>query len=42
MKKLYHVELKKKKITNLINIKKQNYKLIKDMLINNFLINIQK
>ena len=32
----------KKKITNLINIKKQNYKLIKDMLINNFLINIQK
>ena len=34
--------IKKKKITNLINIKKQNYKLIKDMLINNFLINIQK
>ena len=34
--------IKKKKITNLNNIKKQNYKLIKDILINNFLINIQK
>ena len=33
--------IKEKKITNLIKIKKQNYKIIKDMLIKNFLINIQ-
>ena len=41
MKKLFLVELKKKKITNLIKIKKQNYKIIKDLLIKNFLTNIQ-
>ena len=33
--------IKEKKITNLIKIKKQNYKIIKDMLIKNFLTNIQ-
>ena len=41
MKKLFLVELKKKKITNLIKIKKQNYKTIKNILIKNFLSNIQ-
>ncbi len=33
--------IKEKKITSLIKIKKQNYKIIKDMLIKNFLTNIQ-
>ena len=33
--------IKGKKITNLIKIKKQNYTLIKDILIKNFLFNIQ-
>ena len=33
--------IKEKKITNLIKIKKQNYKIIKDMLIKNLLTNIQ-
>ena len=33
--------IKEKKITNLIKIKKQNYKIIKDMLIKKFLTNIQ-
>ena len=33
--------IKEKKITNLIKIKKQNYKILKDMLIKKFLINIQ-
>ncbi len=42
MKKLYHVELKKKKITNLTTIKKQDYKIIRNILIKKFLINIQK
>ena len=33
--------IKEKKITNLIKIKKQNYKIIKDLLIKNFITNIQ-
>ena len=33
--------IKEKKITNLIKIKKQNYRLIKNILIKNFLINIE-
>ena len=33
--------IKEKKITNLIKIKKVNYKILKDMLIKQFLINIQ-
>jgi len=33
--------VKEKKITNLIKIKKQNYKIIKDLLIKNFIHNIQ-
>tara|TARA_B100000953_G_scaffold210941_1_gene174130 strand:+ start:129 stop:749 length:621 start_codon:yes stop_codon:yes gene_type:complete len=33
--------IKEKKVTNLIKIKKQNYKIIKDILIKNFLFNIQ-
>ena len=34
--------IKKMKVTNLNKIKKQNYKTIKDKLINNFLVNIEK
>ena len=34
--------IKEKKITNLYKIKKQNYKLIYDIVIKNFLINIKK
>ena len=34
--------IKKMKVTNLNKIKKQNYKTIKDKLINNFLLNIEK
>jgi lipoyl(octanoyl) transferase len=34
--------IKKKKITNLISIKKQDYKIIRNILIKKFLINIQK
>ena len=33
--------IKEKKITNLFKIKKQNYKMIKDILIKNFILNIQ-
>ena len=33
--------IKERKITNLMKIKKQNYKIIKNILIKNFLINIQ-
>ena len=40
-KKIIPCGIKEKKITNLIKIKKQNYKIIKDMLIKNFLTNIQ-
>ena len=40
-KKIIPCGIKEKKITNLIKIKKQNYKIIGDMLIKNFLTNIQ-
>jgi len=41
-KKIIPCGIKDKKITNLIKIKKQNYKIIKNILISNFLINLQK
>tara|TARA_B100001250_G_scaffold372160_1_gene357461 strand:- start:379 stop:999 length:621 start_codon:yes stop_codon:yes gene_type:complete len=41
-KKIIPCGIKEKKVTNLNKIKKQNYKLIKNILISNFLINIQK
>jgi len=41
-KKIIPCGIKEKKITNLIKIKKQNYKIIKNILISNFLINLQK
>jgi len=41
-KKIIPCGIKEKKITNLIKIKKQNYKIIKNILIRNFLINLKK
>ena len=40
-KRIIPCGIKEKKVTNLNSIKKQNYKLISNILINNFLINIQ-